>query len=216
MLKGNLIMQELNFELLQENIRKIIIKKSLTQSTLAEIAGMTQSNVSKALNAKETKEFTLEQVYRIAQYFGVSIDDLVGNKAADNAPTSPRGCLEFITRLLCSGVMRSTVVTVEECVYEKYYNSQGFPDCNPEKRSIEYPAFYFADYHRISDFAKNESDAEDVHFEFLSGGNDTKFQQINEIFRKIIPMINLYRETEIPDEAFQMILDGYLEQLPEK
>ena len=82
MLKGDLIMQELNFELLQENIRKIITKKSLTQSTLAEIAGMTQSNVSKALNAKETKEFTLEQVYRIAQYFGVSIDDLVGNKAA--------------------------------------------------------------------------------------------------------------------------------------
>ena len=39
---------------------------------------------------------------------------------------------------------------------------------------------------------------------------------MNEILKKLIPIINLYREKEIPDEAFQMILNGYLEQLPEK
>ena len=30
------------------------------------------------------------------------------------------------------------------------------------------------------------------------------------------PAVIVYRETEIPDEAFQMVLNGYLEQLPEK
>ena len=39
---------------------------------------------------------------------------------------------------------------------------------------------------------------------------------MNEILKKLIPIIKLYREKEIPDEAFQMILNGYLEQLPEK
>jgi len=29
-------------------------------------------------------------------------------------------------------------------------------------------------------------------------------------------MIKLYREKQIPEEAFQMILNGYLDQLPEK
>lgn len=209
-------MPELNFELLQENIRALLTKHDLTQNALAEIAGMTQSNVSKALNPREPKQFTIDQVYRIAQHFGVSIDDLVGNKAADNASTSPRACLDFVTNLLCSGKMRSTTVTMEEWVYEPYYNSHGYPDCKPEKKNVEYPAFYFADYHWISDFAKNEYDEEEVHFEFLSGGNGTIFQQVNEIFRKLLPMIKLYRETEIPDEAFQMVLNGYLEQLADK
>ena len=209
-------MSELNFKLLQENIRGLLKKHDLTQSELAGIAGMSQGNFSKALNPDEKKQFTLEQLYRIAQHFGVSMDELVGNKAADNASTSPRASLDFVTKLLCVGKMRSTTVTMEEWVYEPYYNSHGYPDCRPEKKSIEYPAFYFADYQWIADFAKNEYDEEDVHTEFLMCGNSTKFQQVNEIFRKLIPMIKLYRETEIPDEAFQMVLNGYLEQLPEK
>lgn len=46
-------MSELNFELLQENIRRLLSENGLTQSALADIAGMTQSNVSKALNPSE-------------------------------------------------------------------------------------------------------------------------------------------------------------------
>ena len=42
-------MPELNFELLQENIRILIKKNSITQNDLASIAGMSQANVSKRL-----------------------------------------------------------------------------------------------------------------------------------------------------------------------
>ena len=73
-------MSELNFQLLEENIRMLLVKNNITQQKLAEIAGMTQANVSKALNRNEKKRFTLDQVYRIAQYFEVSIDSLVGNQ----------------------------------------------------------------------------------------------------------------------------------------
>ena len=52
--------------------------------------------------------------------------------------------------------------------------------------------------------------------DFCMGGNETNFLQMNEILKKFIPIIKLYREKEIPDEAFQMILNGYLEQLPDK
>lgn len=47
-------MSELNFELLQENIRALLKKHDLTQNALAEITGMTQANVSKALNRNES------------------------------------------------------------------------------------------------------------------------------------------------------------------
>ena len=59
-------MSELNFQLLEENIRMLLVKNNITQQKLAEIAGMTQANVSKALNRNEKKRFNIDQVYRIA------------------------------------------------------------------------------------------------------------------------------------------------------
>ncbi|MBR7085285.1 MAG: helix-turn-helix transcriptional regulator, partial [Oscillospiraceae bacterium] len=78
-------MSELNFDLLEKNIRILIQNQHITQQKLAEITGMTQANVSKALNPHENKHFTLEHIYRISQYFGISIDKLVGNTAPAQA-----------------------------------------------------------------------------------------------------------------------------------
>lgn len=206
----------MNFELLQENIRGLLAKNGLTQNALAEIAGMSQSNVSKALSAKESKQFTLEQVYRIAQYFGVSIDVLVGNTAAKKVETGPRASLAFITKLLCESKLRHTTVDVEEWVYEYDYGIGGYQECRGVQKTIEYPAFYFASYQHLEDFARSNVTDEDVYYDFLSGGNDSRFMRLNEVLKKFLPMVKLYRETEIPDEAFQMVLNGYLEQLPEK
>lgn len=209
-------MSELNFGLLQENIRALLKKHDLTQSELASIAGMSQGNLSKALNPEEKKQFTLEQLYRISQHFGISIDELIGNKAAESSATSPNAILKFIAKLLCDVKVRATEVTCEEWVYEQFYNDHGFPDCRPEKRNVKYPAFYFPDYYQIDDFAFDEHSEEELHYEYCSGGNSTNLQGLNQVLKKLIPIIRLYREKEIPDEAFQMILSGYLEQLPNK
>ena len=209
-------MSELNFELLQQNIRELIKRNDITQQELANLAGMTQANVSKALNPCEKKQFTINQIFRIAQHFGVSIDELTGNKSAMAAATSPDSVLSFITTLMCERKIKSSSVTIEEWIYEPYYNEHGYPDCKPEKRDIEYPAFYFPDFHDVYDFATNEHEAEETHYEFLSVGNETKFKQLNEVLKKFLPLIKLYLETEIPEEAFKMVLDGYLNQLKDK
>lgn len=209
-------MPELNFELLQTNIRNLLKKHNITQVDLAGIAGMTQANVSKALNPKESKQFTLDQLYRISQHFGVSIDELVGNTAANKAETSPRASLAFITKLLCDSKLRYTTIKVPEWVYEFEYDGGSYPECRGRQKDIDYPAFYFASYQHLEDYARSILSDEDIHFEFVSVGNGTQFQQLNEVLKKFLPMVKLYRETEIPDEAFQMVLNGYLEQLPEK
>lgn len=209
-------MSELNFELLQENIRALLKKHDLTQNALAEIAGMTQANVSKALNPKESKQFTLDQLFRISQHFGVSIDELTGNKAANEVETGPRAALAFFTKLLCESKLRYTTVNVEEWVYDYEYTGSGYPECRGKQMNIEYPAFYFASYQHHEDYARVNIADEDIHYEFMSAGNDTKFKFVNDILRNFLPMVKLYRETEIPDEAFHMVLKGYLEQLPEK
>ena len=209
-------MSELNFELLQENIRALLKKHDLTQNALAEIAGMTQANVSKALNRNESKQFTIDQVFRIAQHFGVSIDELVGNKAVDEAAMSPASMLTLITKLLCNTKIRVVDITEQaETVYTPYRTSDGFPDCAIEQKFCDYHAFYFPDYIDAPP-TLTEDERDDLHYECCCTGNESEYKTFNEVLRKFLPMIKLYRETEIPEEAFQMVLNGYLEQLKTK
>lgn len=209
-------MSEWKYDMLVENIRALLKHHDMTQQQLAGIAGMTQANVSKALNPNDKRHFTLEQVICISQHFGVPIDELVGNKVPQDTATSPRAVLAFLSALLCSAKVRTTTVTEQELIYYHYTNDHGYPDCDRVKKEIKYPAFYFPDYMRVRDYAFCEPDYEDVDLDFCMGGNETKFLQMNEILKKLIPMTKLYRSKEIPDEAFQMILDGYLDQLPDK
>lgn len=210
-------MSELNFTMLRMNIRNLLKKHGITQVKLASIANMTQSNVSKALSDKDPKEFTLDQLYRISQHFGISLDELVGNTAANKAETSPRAALAFFTKLLCDSKLRYTTIKVPEWVYEYEYNSFGYQECMGREKEIEYHAFYFPKYQHLEDYARSPlATDEDIHDEFRNVGNSTRLQQLNEILTKFLPMVDLYRETEIPDEAFQMVLNGYLEQLDDK
>ncbi len=209
-------MSELNFELLQENIRALLKKHDLTQSELAAIAEMSQGNFSKALNPEEKKQFTLEQLYRISQHFGVSIDALVGNTAPSEVTIGPRAVLSFFVRLLCEGRVRVENISIEELIYDRFTNEHGGFDCRRVDKTIEYPALYLPDYYRVSDFAFCEPEYEELDTEYCWCGNESRFKQVNEILKNLIPMIKLYREKQIPEEAFQMILNGYLEQLPEK
>lgn len=209
-------MPEWKHDILIENIRALLKRYDMTQQQLAGITGMTQANVSKALNSNDKRHFTLEQVICISQHFGVPIDELVGNEVPQEAATSPRAVLAFLSSLLCSAKVRATIITEEELIYAQYINDHGYPDCNREKKEIKYPAFYFPNYMRVRDFAFCEPEYDEVDMDFCMGGNETNFLQMNEILKKFIPIIKLYREKEIPDEAFQMILNGYLEQLPDK
>ena len=190
-------MSELNFQLLEENIRMLLVKNNITQQKLAEIAGMTQANVSKALNRNEKKRFTLDQVYRIAQYFEVSIDSLVGNPAENSAGTSPRDAFRFITKFLSAGKLRTAELTVKETKYEQEYGN-GLMEHKPREIDDTYPVFFFPDYERFSDYKLSDQDEVDLHMEFCACGNDTRFLYLNEILKKMIPLIAQYRDGDIP------------------
>ena len=75
-------MSKFNRDILNQNIEIQLKKKNINKSKLAEILGMSQPNVSKALNPNKKKCFTLEQVINIADYFNVTIDSLVGSTYA--------------------------------------------------------------------------------------------------------------------------------------
>lgn len=207
-------MSELNFELLQENIRALLKKHDLTQNALAEIAGMTQANVSKALNPKEKKQFTIDQIFRIAQHFGASIDELVGNKATEKKAFSPRAVLAFLVELLRTDKARVTTWAHEkEEIFDVSYDGYE-PSCSHIYLDVEYPAIYFPSHFEFdASLEYGTEEAQELYAEFSQCGNETAFCDMNDIIRKLLPMIELYKKKEIPEEAFQMIVDGYLKQL---
>ena len=71
-------MSNYDSDIMIKNIKSHMSKKGITQEKQAEILGMSQSNGSKALNTKDKKSFTLDQVIGIAKFFHVSVDSLIG------------------------------------------------------------------------------------------------------------------------------------------
>lgn len=207
-------MSELNFKLFQENIRKLLKKHGLTQSELAEVAGMSQGNFSKALNPDEKKQFTLEQLYRIAQHFGASMDELTGNKAAEKSSVTPRAVFAFLVELLRTDKARVITWTQKnEEVFDVCYGMDG-PSCDHIYLDVEYPAIYFPSHIEFDGLYDYDSEeAQELFNEFTQCGNETVFRDMNDIIKKLLPMVELYKNKEIPEEAFQMIVDGYLKQL---
>lgn len=209
-------MSEMNHTILSENIKSLIEARGISQSDLAGAIGMSQPNLSKALNPNDKKRFTLEQVFQLSQYFGISIDELTGNEAGEKAVASPRSLLPLLTTLHKEKAIRFTTVTEKEYVYEPFYGINGYPDCNEGYKEIEYPAFYFPSYFSADDFFLDDEELYDLRTEFLMAGNETKYIKLNEILPALAQMMKLRREEAIPEEAFKMIVDGYLKKLPEK
>ena len=205
-------MSELNHGILVENIKLLMKNKGMTQQQLAEALKMTQANVSKALNPNDKRCFTLEQVFAISQHFGVSIDELTGNKVVEKASLSPRAVLAFLVDLLRTDKARVASGVNKEEVFLVGYGADG-PSCNHTYLDVEYPVIYFPSYFEFDGTDYDTVEAQELYAEFTQCGNETPFYDMNDIVKKLLPMIELYKKKEIPEEAFQMIVDGYLKQL---
>lgn len=209
-------MPELNKDLLKENIRKLLDDKGVTQAELAEITGMSQPNVSKALNPKDKKCFTVDQLFAIAQHFGVSLDELTGNKVAEQASTSPRAVFAFITALYKHRLIRFKEITDQETVYEEQYNSHGYPEYRRVEKELKYLSFFFPNYMDPWEYSVSDDDYFTTDAEFSICGNDSKFINLNLFLKDFLPIIKLHRNGQVAEKPFQMILDDYLANLSDK
>ena len=93
-------MSNFNIDIQKQNIRILMENNRITQQQLADAIDMSQSNISKALSLKDKKCFTVEQIYRIAEYFNVSIDYLLGYKNEKYGSISQRDVGKFLISLI--------------------------------------------------------------------------------------------------------------------
>ena len=206
-------MQDLNIDMLKTKIYNLMQENRVTQETLSGELGMSQSNFSRALSLSNSQCFTLEQVYKIAQYFEMSVDQLLGNtKPADKQ--SEKDICKFFTDLIESRKIVTSEITRNEFIYYPYY-SGGLPDCETTKEDVKYTSFVFPSY-----FDPGPADCfdpgeiEDLECEYLSNGNrDESNMRINEFFTKYLQIYNMYLHNQMTEELFHEITEKFMQDL---
>lgn len=211
-----------NTDILIQNILSLMKEHNITQEKLADILGMSQPNVSKALSLKDKKCFTLDQVVGIANHFGVSIDFLVGNKSAASKEITPRAVADYLSKLIESHDAKYTSVSVEESVYEpkEHYNVfSGFvpEDAVEEKRVNTYTAIYLPDYWEIPDPAVVDYYVlEEMLQDAQHGGNESRMKPVNDFLRKFIQIYEVYDKKGVDEDAYRTVVDNYLSKLRDR
>ena len=71
-----------------KNLKKLRLKSGVTQKTLAAVLGVSQQSVNKYENSNVEPD--LSTLIKMADYFGTSVDHLVGHTDEDDADTMLR------------------------------------------------------------------------------------------------------------------------------
>ena len=208
-------MSKFNLDILKRNIKGLLKDKNMTQQQLADTIGMSQSNVSKALSEEDKKCFTVEQIYSIADHFGVSIDWILGYKTADRITTGPRAIGAFLAELLSKKDAKHAPVEIHDTVYAIDYDPNDYHNCKVLEQDNTYLAIYFPNYWDPQEFTENEEELAELYSEVTQLGNDTRNIPLNIFLHKYVSILKVFQDKQISEEAYQIVLRDYLGQLRE-
>lgn len=205
-------MAGLNKSILIKNISELMESNGITQSKLAEILGTSQSNISKALNEKDKKCFSLYQVVMIADHFGISVDSLLDRK--NSIGKDKRSLAKWIIDILMDDEVSTTTITKHEVIYDWPYDAGPFEGSTEHESDNEYIAIYFPNYWQPDTTGMTEEDLDELSMELTVNGNANNNFKLNQFLRDFIQILTLYKHHQLPEEAFQSTIKHYLDKLP--
>ena len=198
-------MQNFDIDILKKNVRSLMNERGTKQEELAQYLEMSQSNVSKALSLKDKKCFTLEQTCGIADFYGVSVDRLVGKRTAYSAANN-REIAEMLVTLIESGAVSFSEISMTEHVY--YPQDGGYAREEDDVDRV-YPSLYFRDYWTPKPFDEDGSQL----YELQAMGNSTNNYEINEFLRKFIQIYTVFKRGELFEETYKAVVQDYLSRI---
>lgn len=223
----NSYIPDLNIDILKANIDNLRKQHGLTQEQLATKIGTSQSNLSKALNAKYKQSVTFEQIYKIAKLFDVSMDSLVtnsGTESIDNIKTTKKQFAKFLISIFNS----FEVEFIDYTRYEDHYEiispktmselEYDVDNYDPVTRQVSYDAIIFPKHWLIP---KDEEillveDLAAIHSEASAGGTElSENKVINEFISKFKTIHKLYKDNLIPKSAYDAAIKQYLSEIKE-
>lgn len=215
-------MHNFNRETLIENINIQIKNSDMTQQEFGDKIGMSQSNVSKALNFDEKKFFTIEQLVDIAVLFNISLDELLGIKEKTQKHLSPRFVAEVLTQLIENEDIKLKSIEIEEEVYEEVehhniFDGHPLTSYEPFPHKNSYNAFYMPSYWQVPLESANHNDEQiqDLISEAQTMGNSTRMLVVNDYLSNFINIYNLYKKGSLDEKTYKSVIEGLLSKLPE-
>ena len=201
-------------DILIRNIKKLMDDNNITQSALAGILGMSQSNVSKALSKNDKKSFTLDQLAGIAKHFKVSIDKLIGNERSQSQIISPQEIASYFTQLIEHEDITVFEYPVEEMVYEPCYDNNHEITYNCSAQTVRYNAFYFPSYWHMPSGLSREEESE-LWAEMTQCGNLSKHFSTNRFIHQFLQVHTLYKQKALEEDTYRTVVADLLNHLPE-
>lgn len=197
-------MNNWNFEILKENIRKHMSEKRMTQKYVAEKLNTTQANIAKHLKKGDCAQtFTLKQVWLLADLFEVSIDELLGRSNTDK-----KYSLEELGKLFANLIQENNLVCVKYQTTEYVKNSE-IPFSNAVQQECEYDAFYFPNHQQAVIRPKNSKNESMMWYQPDLGKAITANIAINKFLRKYIECNKKFKSGEIDEQEYQILLEAY-------
>lgn len=198
-------------DILIKNISMLMMNNSVTQEKIAQALGMSQPNFNHAIHNTNGKRFTIEQIFDISHYFGVSVDWLMGNQ--EGIAITPRAAADFITKAVTSGAAKLTPITVKE---ENYCADELTPPGSVNMTHQKYWAVYFPSYENISEFVDSEEEFLERLAVAHAVGNETPYWALNAFLDKYQRFYELWRTGKMDEEDFQTLVAKHLDKIEEQ
>ena len=206
-----------NYEMLITNIEMLMRKQGINQARLIEATGIAQSQMSKGLNRNNKGQLTFEQIWKIADYFKVSIDFLVGRKPEPTETESlPAAAVcRQLMQLVESEMVSYKEIEVEEDMYMREYS----PDPNDypyqwRKGKNKYTAFYFSNFINPDTTGLPEPMLDELQYDFRTGGNSNHTnEEINSFFAYFFKFYDLLKKNDLPRDIFDTAISDRLKTM---
>ena len=208
-------MNDCNFDILKENIRKRMSDKHMTQKDVAKALNTTQANIAKHLKkGDDAQTFTLKQVCLLADLFETSIDELLGNTRKGDKDSIEDIC-KFLGRLITRQIITPTKINVQESIWVEDEYASGEESGYSQRNGIvsKYIALYFPNYEQIEDNLEGPP-LEDKLFEFRMCGNCMPNGiEVNKFLNKFLSTLSKYNKGILDEEEYEAIIKTYLKAL---
>ena len=208
MQKLNNKIQELNIDILNQKIKDIIKDRGLTQEEVADKINMSQPNFSKAINNKDGKCFTLNQICMLSQFFEISIDELTGN---NNRRTGKKEIASMIARWVTDETAKFFPLSIDENIYIPI--SQTYDDVMTETKNTKYQALYFPNYWQPKDKLDAFDEPDETYYDAIYNGNFTDNALLNVFLDKLKTITDAYFEETLDKDDIETLIKKYIEQI---
>lgn len=200
--------QELNIDILNQKIKEAMKNRGLSQEEVAGKINMSQPNFSKAINNRDGKCFTLNQMFMLSQYFGLSIDELTGNTAVR---TDKKEIASMIAKLITDETAKFYPISIDETVYLPLSMVQN--DISTETMNTKYQALYFPNYWQPSEKPDEYGEPNESYYDAIYNGNDTDNASLNTFLDKLKTISDAYFSESIDKEDIDTLIKKYIEKI---